>query len=179
MLRSYTGALASLILIPLFVAAPPWELLRGTSLTSIINGDFWWHLRTGIAILQRHSFPHDGWFSQSAAMPWMASSWLYDVAVALGYSVFDLRFVPLLAVTCKLALAIVTFVLAGELSGRFWTAVGFSAMVQVLLFKLQPIPVYCSVLAFALELILLLKFGAPAAGDLYIFFLCCFYSWRI
>lgn len=177
MLRSYTGALASLVLIPLFVAAPPWELLRGTSLTSIINGDFWWHLRTGIAILQRHSFPHDGWFSQSAAMPWMASSWLYDVAVALGYSVFDLRFVPLLAVTCKLALAIVTFVLAGELSGRFWTAVGFSAIVQVLLFKLQPIPVYCSVLAFALELILLLKFRSTGSGRPLYFLPLLFLFW--
>lgn len=144
-------------LIPLFVAAPLLELFRGSSLTSITNGDFWWHLQTGLTILQTRGFPHTGWFSQSAAMPWVASSWLDDVAVAIGFRLLDLKFLPLLSMLCKLGLAIVTFLLAGGLRGRFWTAIVLSAMVQYLLWGMQPLPVYCSVLAFGIELMLLFR----------------------
>ena len=72
------------LLILLFVAAPLLELARGSSLTSLNNGDFWWHLRTGLEILRTHALPHTGWFSQSASQPWIASSWLYDIKVAIG-----------------------------------------------------------------------------------------------
>ena len=49
-------------------------------------------------------------------MPWMASSWLYDVGVAAGYRAFDLLIIPLTAIACKLSLAVLTFLLAGGLA---------------------------------------------------------------
>ena len=50
-----------------------------------------------------------------------------------------------------------TFILAGGLRGRFGTAFALSAVLQYLLAGMQPLPVYCSVLALAIELILLLR----------------------
>ncbi len=154
---SSRDGLRVLWLVPLFVVVPLLELFRGTSLTSITNGDFWWHLQTGLSILKTGGLPHNGWFSQSAAMPWIAASWLYDVLVAIGYRLLDLRFLPLLAMLCKLGLAMVSFLLAGGLRGRFWTAFLLSAIVQYLLWGMQPVPVYCSVLAFGVELTLLFQ----------------------
>ncbi len=145
------------LLILLFTAAPLLELARGSSLTSLNNGDFWWHLRTGLEILRTHALPHTGWFSQSASQPWIASSWLYDVKIAIWYQWLGLRALPLIAGVFKLALAVLTFILAGGLRGRFWTAFVLSAVVQYLLAGTQPLPVYCSVLALAIELILLLR----------------------
>ena len=81
--------------------------------------------------------------------PWIASSWLYDAFVAIGYKIFDLRFVLALAVLSRLALAITVFVLGGGLRGRFWTAVLLSAAAQCVLGSTQPLPVYGSMLAYA------------------------------
>ncbi len=152
------GAVRALAAVVVFVSPALWELVHNTSLTSIAKGDFWWHLSTGLGILQMHALPHSGWFSQSAALPWMASSWLYDVLVAVGYRLLDLRFVPLLAVISKFALAVLLFVLAGGLRGRFWTAIVLSAVAQYVLGQMPPLPVFCSVLALAIELMLLFDF---------------------
>jgi hypothetical protein len=152
-----TKAIQVLSLGTLFLVLPLRELAHGTSLTSLANGDFWWHLRTGVEILRTHSFPHTGWFSQNSATPWIASSWLYDIVVAFGYQFMGLRLVPLLGVTLKLLIAISTFVLAGGLRGRFWTAAGLSLVAQYELQSLQPVPFAFSVLALSFELILLLQ----------------------
>jgi hypothetical protein len=156
--RSWFDATAPRVIavVVLFGAAGFYETLRQHSLNSVTNGDFWWHLRTGIGILQSHTLPHNGLYSQSSALPWMASSWLYDVKVAIGYRMFGLLYVPMIAITCKLALAMLTFVLADGLRGRFWTAVILSAAAQYILGSWQPLPLYSSVLAFAVELILLM-----------------------
>ena len=160
---SLSNAVRVLLLISLFVAAAFLELARGSSLSSIANGDFWWHLSTGIGILETHSLPRNGWFSQSAALPWRASSWLYDVMVALGYQMLNVRVLPLLAVIGKFALALATFVLAGGLRGRFWTAAALSAIAQYLLGGIQPLPLACSVVALCIELALLMAFRREPA----------------
>ena len=154
---STLDALRIVLLILLFTTAPLLELSRGTSFASLNNGDFWWHLRTGLEILRTYALPHSGWFSQSAAQPWIASSWLYDVKIAIWYQWLGIRLLPLLAVVFNLALAVLAFMLAGGLRGRFWIAFALSAVVQFLLAGMQPLPVYCSVLALAIELMLLLK----------------------
>jgi len=55
----------------------------------------------------------------------------------------------------KTALAVVTFLLAGGLGGRFWPAVALSATAQYILVSVQPEPGYCSIVLFAVELLLL------------------------
>jgi hypothetical protein len=132
-----------------------WEFLHGNALTSITAADFWWHLQTGLEILRTHTLPHTGWFSQSAAQPWIASSWLYDVRIAGWYQLLGLRFLPVVALLAKCFLAVVMFLLAGGLRGRFWAALALSVIAQYLLWQMPPLPVFCSVLALAIELILL------------------------
>ncbi len=133
------------------------EALRQTCLTNIANGDFWWHLRVGLGILQTHALPHSGLYSQASALPWTASSWLYDLAIAIGYRMMGLRVILLTAVLFKFALALVVFLLAGGLKGRFWTAIVLSLLAQYVLNSFQPLPLYCSFLALSIELGLLME----------------------
>lgn len=133
------------------------EAFHQTCLTSITNGDFWMHLRVGMGILQTHAVPHSGLYSQASTMPWMASSWLYDLVVAAGYRMMGLRIVLLVAVLFKFALALVVFLQAAGLRGRLWTAIVLSLVAQYILGDLQPLPLYCSVLALAIELALLME----------------------
>lgn len=139
----------------LFASAAVFEAKNLSSLTSLSNGDIWWHLRTGIWILQNHGVPHSGLFSQSPDLPWTASSWAYDLLVALGFRMQGLRSVPVMLMIFKLAFAVATFLLAGGLRGRFWPAVVLSATTQYILGHVQPGPGYCSMLFFAVELLLL------------------------
>ena len=145
------------VLVVLFCAAGFVESVQQHSLNSIANGDFWWHLRVGTGILQNHALPHTGAFSQFASQPWTATSWLYEVVVALAYRVFDLNVAAWTAIAFKIALAVVTFLLAGGLRGRFWAAVSLSAIAQYILFRFPPLPAYCSMLLFAVELLLLFQ----------------------
>ncbi len=101
-----------------------WEFLHGNALTSITAADFWWHLQTGLEILRTHTLPHTGWFSQSAAQPWIASSWLYDVRIAGWYQLLGLRFLPVVALLAKCFLAVLMFLLAGGLRGQILGGLG-------------------------------------------------------
>jgi hypothetical protein len=139
----------------LFAAAGIFEAGHRPSLRSLASADFWWHLRTGLGILHDRVLPHSGLYSQRPELPWTAFSWLYDVTVAIGFHVLDLRILPLLAMTCKFLLAIVMYLLAGGLRGRFWPAVFLSAAAQSILFGMPPLPAYCSALLFALLLLLI------------------------
>lgn len=139
----------------LFSAAGVFEAAHRPSLRSLSNADFWWHLRTGLGILHDRVLPHSGLYSQRPELPWTASSWLYDVFVAIGFTAMDLRILPLVAIAGKFALAVLTFLLAGGLRGRFWPAVFLSAVAQYILFAMPPLPAYCSALLFAVLLLLL------------------------
>jgi len=139
----------------LFASAAIFEAKNLFSLTALSNGDIWWHLRTGLWILQNHAVPHSGLFSQSAALPWTASSWGYDLKIAFAFRMLGLRSIPLLLMGFKTAFAVVSFLLAGGLRGRFWPAVALSATAQYTLGSVQPGPGYCSIVFFAVELLLL------------------------
>jgi len=139
----------------LFASAAVFETKKLSSLSALSNDDIWWHLRTGIWILQNHGVPHTGLFSQSPQLPWSASSWGYDLLVALSFRLLGLRSIPVLLMVFKSALAVVTFLLAGGLHGRFWPALALSATVQYILDGVQPGPSYCSMIFFAVELLLL------------------------
>lgn len=148
----------------LFSLAAMLEASRLSSLSTLTNGDIWWHLSCGLWALQHHSLPHTGLFSQSAAQPWVASSWAYDLLLAMGYKLAGLRAIPILLMLFKSGLAVITFLLAGGLRGRFWTAVALSVLAQDVLGAIQPGPAYFSILLFGIEIALLLE--ARRSGDL-------------
>jgi hypothetical protein len=133
------------------------EAFRLTALSSLANSDVWWHLCTGLWILQHHALPHTGLFSQSSELPWIASSWGYDVLVAAGYGLLGLRAIPVLLMMCRAALALVTFLLARGCRGNFWSAVLLSAIAQYVLADRQPLPLFFTILAFGIELMVLMQ----------------------
>ena len=143
-----------LLLTLLFSAAAVYEAAHQSALMS---GDVWWHLRTGLWILQYHSIPRTGLFSQYSDLSWIASSWGYEVLLAAAYQLFDLRAIPILLMGLKVALAVVTFLLARAGRANFWSAVFLSAIAQYAISNLQPVPAVLSILLFGIELALLMQ----------------------
>ena len=141
----------------LFATAGVLEARNLTSLSTLANADIWWHLRTGLWILQNHALPHAGLFSQSPDSPWIATSWTYDLKLAIFYKLFGLAAIPIFSISFKAGLAIVTFLLAGGRRGNFWAAVAVSAIAQYILAAVPATPLCCSVLLFGVELLLLLE----------------------
>ena len=145
------------ICVVLFSAGGVYEAAHQDSLTSVANGNFWWHLRSGLWILQNHAVPHTGIYSQSTQASWITPSWLFDALCGIGYKLSDLRIVPMLLAFFRVLLALLTFLLAGGLRGKFWIATLLSALAQYILGAQQPSPTYVSLFCFGLELFLLLQ----------------------
>ncbi len=131
--------------------------LEAHQLRALNDPDIWWHLRTGVWILQHHSAPHTGLFSQYADLPWMATSWGFSLLAALVQSVLGLRAVPFLLMAGRCALAACAWLLARGQSHRFWLAVVLSVAAQGAVADLPPGPVICSIVLFTVELLLLFK----------------------
>lgn len=143
-----------LLLTLLFSAAAVYEAIHPSALFST---DVWWHLRTGLWMLQNHAFPRTGLFSQYPELPWIASSWGYEVLLASAYQLFGLRAIPILLMGLKVALAVVTFLLARMGRADVWTAVLLSAIAQYLIPGLQPVPSVLSILFFGVQLLVLVQ----------------------
>ena len=124
-------------------------------LTAFADPDVWWHLSTGNWILQNHAVPQGGLFSQSSTLPWTDSSWLFDVLLAAACKFIGLRALPVLLMAFKVAIAVVTFVMARGSRLNFWPAVFLAAAAQYAMPALPPGPVVCSIILFAIELNLL------------------------
>ncbi len=105
-----------LVLLLLLTAAPVYSMVR---ITAFSNGDIWWHLRTGLWILQNHSVPRSGLFSQYGDRPWVATSWGFEVLTAGVYKLLGLRAIPVVLAGFKLGLAAVTFLLARGWARKF------------------------------------------------------------
>lgn len=142
------------VLLLLLTVAP---VYTSFSLTPLLNGDIWWHLRSGQWILQNHAFPRTGLFSQYADRAWVDTSWGFDVKTAIAYKVLGLRAFAALLMAFKIALAAITFLLAGGRRGNFWCAILLSAIAQLVIVDLLPLPILCSILFFGIELLLLLE----------------------
>ncbi len=132
-------------------------------LSALADPDVWWHLSTGNWILQNHAVPHYGLFSQYSNLPWIDSSWLFDVLLASAFKLMGLRALPVLLMMFKVAIAVVTFVLARGSRLNFWLAVFLAAAAQYAMPNLPPGPVVCSIVLFAIELNLL--FDARRMGN--------------
>ena len=143
-----------LILLLLFSTAAVYEAVH---LSSLADADIWWHLSTGIWILQNHAVPHSGVFSQYATLPWIASSWGYDVLLAAAYKVIGLRAVPMTLMVLKVAFAVSAFLLARGSRQSFWLAVSLAIAAQCSLLNSRPLPNLCSYVFFAIELALLFQ----------------------
>jgi hypothetical protein len=143
-----------LVLLALFSVA---ALYEAKQVAAFASDDIWWHLRTGMWILSHHAVPVRGLFSQVADRPWVDSDWGFQAILAAAYSVFGLRSASLLLMLSKFLLALLTFVLAGGWRKNFWSVVLLSAAAQYALANLTLIPMFCSVLCFGVELILLLE----------------------
>jgi hypothetical protein len=148
-------------LLILLTAAPVYAAF---SIAPLLNGDIWWHLSSGLWILQNHAFPRSGLFSQYANRPWADSSWGFDVLTAGAYKLLGLRAFAVLLMGFKLALAAVTFLLARGRRGNFWCAILLSAIAQYVIVDLLPLPILFSIVFFALELLLLLE--SRRSGDM-------------
>jgi hypothetical protein len=156
-------ALNVIAVVLLLTTAAILEVRQLSSLSSIAGADMWWHLRTGTWILQNHSLPRCGLFSQSAGSRWVDSSWGFDVMVADAYRLLGLRAVPAPLMCFRVALAVLAFSLAAGWRGPLWPVLVLSISAQYVLGGLQSGPAYCSVLLFGVELLLLLD--ARRTGD--------------
>ncbi|MGA2372598.1 MAG: hypothetical protein ABSG11_18180 [Candidatus Korobacteraceae bacterium] len=134
-------------------------------LSALADPDVWWHLSTGNWILQNHAVPHYGLFSQYSNLPWTDSSWLFDVLLATAYKSIGLRALPVLLMASRVAIAVVTFVLARGSRLNFWLAVFLAAAAQYAIPSLPAGPVVCSIILFAIELNLL--FSARRTGNVH------------
>ena len=143
-----------LAMLLLFCTAAVYEAVH---LSSLADTDVWWHLSTGLWILQNHAVPHRAIFSQYSTLPWTASSWGYDAFLAAAYRLIGLRAVPLSLMVLKVALAISAFLLARGWSRHFWFAVLLAIAVQCAILELRPLPSVCSLVFFAIELALLFQ----------------------
>src|SRR5512146_455699 len=91
--------------------------------TSIEDPDIWWHVKVGDWIIQNNAVPHVGIFSRTAATrPWVAYSWLAEVAQSRAYAWFGLVGFAVYGVVLTLAVAWTLFWMAQRLSGRFWVS---------------------------------------------------------
>jgi hypothetical protein len=128
---------------------------EATHVGALLNANVWMHLRSGLWMLQSHSVPHSGLFSQYGSLPWVDSSWVSDVVLANAYKLFGLRALPLMLMLVKVGLAIVTFLLARAGKASFWSALALSAVAQYVIPLSQSLPYDLSVLLFAAVLLLL------------------------
>jgi len=137
----------------LFCAAAVYEAVH---LSSLSDTDVWWHLSTGLWILQNHGVPHSGISSQYSNLPWIASSWTYDLLLATAYKLLGLRAIPMTLMLFKVALAASAFLLARGRSRNFPLAVLLTVAAQCAI-PLRPLPNLCSIVCFAVELALLFQ----------------------
>ena len=130
-------------------------ILECLKLSALRDPEIWGHLRIGTWILEHRSLPDSGLFSQASGLPWRDLSWGFDTLVALLYRVVGLRTLPPLQVCFRVALAIVTFLVAGGWR-NFWSAAVLSAGAQYILFSIRPFATYVSLTFLGVELLLLL-----------------------
>lgn len=147
-------ALRIAAVVVLFSAA---AVREATVVSAFSSDDIWWHLRTGVWVLQNHAVPRTGLFSQFPNARWVAFSWPYDALLSAAYTVLGLRAVPLLLMLFKVALAGLIFLLAGGWRHRFWSSLLLSVAAQFAFVFVQPLPVVFSICFFGLVIYLLFE----------------------
>jgi len=158
----------------LFTSAAVYEAVH---ISAVTMAGVWVHLQTGLWIVQNHAFPRSGIFSQYSSLSWTDASWLFDLILGVAYQTFGLRALPIVLMALKIALGIVTFLLARAARASFWSAVALSAIAQYVITNLQPMPSAVSVVFVAVELILLLGYRRTGAVHKLFLLLVLFLFW--
>ena len=153
-----------LALTALLSAAAAWAAIHPSGLRS---EEVWSHLATGLWILQHHAIPRSGLFTLHADLPWIDTTWGFDALLAATFKLLSLRTIAIVAMILRVALALVTFLLAG---GRrnFWSAILLSAIVQFIFPNALPLPISFSMVFLGVELLLLLNWRS--SGNVYLLY---------
>jgi len=149
-LRGVPAGLASAeiaLLVLLFCAG---ALAESVKLKSV-STDVWMHLRAGTWILQHHSIPRTGLFSQIPDSPWVDGHWLYQVLLGLSSSILGLRAIPFVAMLSRLLLGVCTFRLARSRNAPFPLAIVVSGLALLIMDRGSELSLV-SAAFFALEL---------------------------
>jgi len=136
------------VLVLLLTTSALWEAQQ---IRAFSSDAIWCHLRTGRWILQNHAIPRTGLFSQLSNSRWIDFSWLYDAFCGAVYALLGLRAVPLLLMMFNVALAAVTFLVAGG-RHKFWSAAALSALAQFTFLYRRPLPNLFSICFLGLAL---------------------------
>ncbi len=141
-------------LVVTLTAAAAYEALHLLALT---RDEVWWHLRTGLWVLEKHAIPRTGLFSQFPSLPWIDSSWGFDLLTAIAYRLFGLAGLPVLLMILQVGVALAFFRLARGSRRNFWPAVVLAAIAQCSIAPVMLRPGLCSIALCSLELALLLQ----------------------
>lgn len=89
----------------------------------VADPDIWWHLRTGLWVLQHHAVPvTDPFSSYGADKPWVVYSWLFDSAMAVLFGRLGLLAIALYEIAVRVALTVALSHLLRNLLSGFWRA---------------------------------------------------------
>jgi hypothetical protein len=126
--------------------------------TSVLDADLWLHLKAGDWMVHHRAFPYVDPFSRTAAgRPWLAYSWLPEVALYLSYRLFGLTGIGFYGTTLTLLVAASVLWMAWRLSQRFWLSCLLAAAACYgFLFNTMPRPVFISMILMSVTLALLL-----------------------
>jgi hypothetical protein len=139
--------LALLVLTPLPVLVNHFQI-------ATLDPDIWWHVRVGQWILQSHSVPHLGIFSQHAQEhSWVAYSWGFEALSAMLMRIFGLAFIPLLLAFMRALIAFVIFMMLYRISRRFWSSWLIAVLAVMGIHLVMVIrPVLFTILFFAIQM---------------------------
>jgi len=135
----------------------PWYFLRGHA--AVLDPDIWWHMRVGDWILENRALPHTGIYSQLAGhKPWIAYSWLFEVAVSRLYHWFGIVALPVSLVCLQASIAFVLFWTLRRVANGFWRAWMIAVVAMFAFRETVPLrPSSFTILFFIVELALILE----------------------
>ena len=121
---SFPAMLGTLLVAIVFVAKRDFE----------VDPDFWWHIKSGEAILATHHWPTTDPYSFTAAgQPWLACEWLGDFLFAAVERVGGLRGLEALLIVLSAAIIVALYALAtlraGNSKASFLTSVALLVLV--------------------------------------------------
>jgi hypothetical protein len=149
---SWVAPLQVATLVILFAAG---GIREARKLSALASSDIWRHLSAGTWIFTNHAVPRNLVFSQNVQLPWVDSSWLFDVFTATSVKLFGLRGLVWLGLMFGLAIAVAIYLLARGSRRGFWTGAPLTAIALYLIAGEPLRSSIASILLFAIALALI------------------------
>ena len=126
--------------------------------TSVLDLDLWLHLMSGNWIAHHRAFPYTDPFSRTGAgRPWMAYSWIPELALYFAYRLFGLTGIGLYGTFLTMSVASSVLWMTWRLSGRFLLSCILASMsCYAFLFNTMPRPVFLTMILVCITLTLIL-----------------------